>query len=273
MERSSLRNLKAEFVVTDPVQDLDIMKRLSSLLPASVASTLFVAAFAACAQANPGVTQVSQIWHISDSVRINPNINKLISRPAWVVTRGELPKNALKVGYDAFVTEEDGHVIAKTPATSLYLCRAIHEGTIYPGKYVNGSCSISVNGVERHQKISQVLVNVPSEIVRWDSIKGEGFHPLHGLAFASGGDSAQKFNTCRAAYKAGLHPGRIVGSQCLIGWRGIEVAQSNYDILYIQGVKELKGAVELSRQCYPATDEPLEEGTREASVCNSRPLK
>jgi hypothetical protein len=111
------------------------MKRLSLVLSASAASAFFIVAFAVCSQANPGVTQVSQIRRIPDPIRINPNVNKLISRPAWIVIRGELPKNALKVGHDAFVTEEDGHVIAKTPATSLYLCRAIHEGTIYPGKY------------------------------------------------------------------------------------------------------------------------------------------
>lgn len=197
----------------------------------------------------------------------------LIPRPSWVVVRGALPQTAFKSGYDAFATEENGQAIAKTPATPLYLCRAIHDGTIYPGKYEKGSCLISLNKTQYRKPIFQVLVNVPSENVTWSSTKAGGFLPLQGFAFASGGDSKQKIYTCRAAYKAGLHPGRIADNQCFIGWRGAEIALSDYEILYIKGVKELPGAVELSRQCYRASDEPLEEGNREASGCYTRPLK
>lgn len=200
-----------------------------------------------------------------------PNLDS-ISRPAWVVSRGEIPQNALKVGYDSFVTEEDGHIIAKNPADSLYLCRAIYQGTIYPGKLYKGYCYITFDGNEYRSKIFQVLVNVPAEKISWASTASGGFMPLEGFAFVGGGDSTQKIYVCRAEHKGGLHPGKIVNSNCKIDWGGKEISIANYEVLYINGVLDLPGAIELSKQCYPATDEP-EAGVFYAHVCTSRPLK
>lgn len=36
---------------------------------------------------------------------------------------------------------------------------------------------------------------------------------------------------CRAEYQSGLHPGRIVDGQCIIGWGGDEVSFDNFEIL------------------------------------------
>jgi hypothetical protein len=52
-------------------------------------------------------------------------------------------------------------------------------------------------------------------------------------AMVGGNEKGQSLYVCRAAYQDGLHPGKVIGRNCNIGWGGREVLRPNYEVLVL----------------------------------------
>ena len=53
--------------------------------------------------------------------------------------------------------------------------------------------------------------------------------------YVGGSEQGRRLYVCRAAYQSGTHPGKLVGSNCNIGWGGREIVLPNYEILIDSG--------------------------------------
>jgi hypothetical protein len=105
---------------------------------------------------------------------------------------------------------------------ALYICRAIYNNGIHPGKFRAdlGGCNIGWGGKE---------VTVPSYTFlypHWEKTVTE-------VEYAPGTEGGKPLYICRAPYQNGLHPGKYrqdLGG-CNIGWGGKEVTVTNYELL------------------------------------------
>ena len=46
-----------------------------------------------------------------------------------------------------------------------------------------------------------------------------------------GSETGRSLPVCRAAYKSGTHPGKVVAGKCNIGWGGKEIVLSTFEVL------------------------------------------
>ncbi|MFN3261131.1 MAG: DM9 repeat-containing protein [Pikeienuella sp.] len=152
-------------------------------------------------------------------------------RPAleWRRWAGALPAGAVTSG-----DEPDG----RGGRRSLAICRS----GAHPGKIVGGRCNWSFGGEERVSTSFEVLV-APRGATRWMSRRD--FEAAHGEATVKAGESpgvqagterrddryGGRLLVCRAPYRDGVHPGKIVINDCMFGWGGDEIERGDYDVL------------------------------------------
>ncbi len=109
---------------------------------------------------------------------------------------------------------------------NLYICRGSHGGGVHPGKIVGHNCNIGWGGREVLLSRYEVLVGVSAE---WMAASGGSVRPG---AVAGGRESDGKnLYICRGSYGGGVHPGKIVGHNCNIGWGGKEILLPSYEVL------------------------------------------
>jgi len=70
---------------------------------------------------------------------------------------------------------------------------------------------------------------------------GQG-SPLPAGALAGGSERGTPLYVCRAPYKGGLHPGKVVGGRCNITYGGEEVRLDDYQVLVGEGYWAKRGA-------------------------------
>ena len=63
--------------------------------------------------------------------------------------------------------------------------------------------------------------------VKWASSTGR----LPANAFIGGSEPGRKLAVCRAPYKGGTHPGKVVAGKCNIGWGGKEIVLRTFEVL------------------------------------------
>lgn len=129
----------------------------------------------------------------------------------WEAYRGMIPRNAVVGG------EEFGR--------TLYVCQAPYAGGIHPGKVVDGKCNITYAGREVPQPVFHILV-------------GKGVHWMRSYpgdmpaGMVSGGsEGGRPLFVCQARVGRSMHPGKLVGDHCNIGFDGREVEKMDYRIL------------------------------------------
>jgi len=137
------------------------------------------------------------------------------STVSWVAGSSN-PQNALIGGF--------------APGMALPICRAEHgaSGTpgVHPGKVVAGNCNLGYGGKEIVAPTFEVLtINGFSTWVRARS----GQAPPN--AVVGGQESGRQLLICRAEHSGGLHPGKLVGSNCNIGYGGAELLKREYEVL------------------------------------------
>ncbi len=117
----------------------------------------------------------------------------------------------------------------------LYICRGHYRDGTHPGKIVGANCNFGWGGKEISLPNYEVLVGTAG---RWMAASG-GNVPEGAIA---GGVEAtgQKLIICRGRHEGGIHPGKIVGPNCNIGWGGKEILLRGYDVLL--GSKALRVA-------------------------------
>jgi hypothetical protein len=104
----------------------------------------------------------------------------------------------------------------------LFVCRAPYNGGIHPGKIVGANCNIGWGGREITLPSYEVLVG-PTP--RWVAASG-GAVPAR--AVIGGGENGHALFICSATYNNGFHPGKVVGTNCNIGWGGAVVLVPSY---------------------------------------------
>lgn len=110
-------------------------------------------------------------------------------------------------------------------ADPLYVCRGEYQSGMHPGKLIAGQCNISWGGNEIRLNRFQVLTS--HSPLAW--IPARGYIPPHALPI--GHERGRTLYACQAEYRGGLHPGKVIGNACNIGWGGREISLPYYNIL------------------------------------------
>lgn len=152
-----------------------------------------------------------------------------IAQTQITVTKGygQRPLNAKWVtaplGYDPSWVA--GHEANGAP---LYVCRADYQGGVHPGKVVAGNCNIGWGGMEVALQSFEVLV---ASRLQDPEMWKTGFLPGNPNFVAGNESTGAPLYVCRAAFRGGVHPGKVVAGNCNIGWGGMEVALRSFEVL------------------------------------------
>lgn len=132
----------------------------------------------------------------------------------WVpATGGAVPANAIIGGQE--------------PGRTLPICRGAYNNGVHPGKVVAGKCNIGWGGREIELRQFEVLTGNAASI-RWQAAPGGALPPG---TFAGGQEPGRLLYVCRAAYRSGIHPGKVVAGRCNIGWGGKEIVLGGYEVM------------------------------------------
>lgn len=142
----------------------------------------------------------------------------------WVrMSRGQsIPNNAISGG-----TELGGD----NSGTTLYVCRAAYNGSVHPGKLLNGSCSIGFGGKE--------IVLTTFEVATGSGNWGKARAGYSG-ALVGGRETGRTLYVCRANFREssgsginyGQYPGKIVEGKCNFAFGTKELSSSDFDVYY-----------------------------------------
>jgi hypothetical protein len=135
-------------------------------------------------------------------------------RISWVAaSNGQIPAGAIVGG------QESGRNLA--------VCRANYNNGVHPGKVVASNCNIGWGGKEVTIPNYEVAVGA----VTWVAASN-GQIPAG--AVIGGQESGRNLAVCRANFNNGVHPGKVVASNCNIGWGGKEVTIPNYEVAVVR---------------------------------------
>lgn len=109
---------------------------------------------------------------------------------------------------------------------AIFICRAPWQGGVHVGKVVGTTCNFGWGGQEITVPSYEVLVGA---LWRWVPASGGSVPPLAVVGGHEANGSPQY--VCRAYYNGGMHPGKVVGANCNIGWGGAEVTLPTYEVL------------------------------------------
>lgn len=113
-----------------------------------------------------------------------------------------------------------------SPRATLYICRAEYRNGLHPGKLYKGRCNIGWGGREVSLTDYQVLTS--NVDLNW--IADSFGHIPNGAIEGGEADNTPLF-ICQARYHGGMHPGKIWGENCNIGWGGDEITLRHYNVL------------------------------------------
>lgn len=137
----------------------------------------------------------------------------------WEPFRGEITTDTVAGG------QEPGRV--------LYICQANYHGGKYPGKLVDDKCNITFQGMEIPAGSFKLLLS--DAPVRWVKPTSRKF-PRD--AVVGGIEMGQLLYICQAHFAGGMHPGKLVGGNCYIGYGGNEVQIPRFRVLVLGGSRE-----------------------------------
>ena len=121
------------------------------------------------------------------------------------------------------------------PGTPMYICRARIQGSVVPGKWVQGNCNVPYGGSEQIMNSYEVAYGS----ARWGSYQGG----VYGLAQTGNIADGSPLYSCRVRYYAnpgtdyGYQPGKLMpDGTCHIPMGGAEVVQNPpFEVLYATG--------------------------------------
>ncbi len=113
------------------------------------------------------------------------------------------------------------------PGSPFYVCRAAHEGGLYPGKWVKGSCNIALDGQDLVESDYEVAVGHAT----WGGYQG---HTAGLLQTGKDADGSPLYS-CRTKYH-GFQPGKLTDGKCSFAYDGREIVQRPpFEVLYASG--------------------------------------
>jgi Protein of unknown function (DUF3421) len=120
------------------------------------------------------------------------------------------------------------------PGTPMFICRAQIQGSVVPGKWVQGNCNVAYGGSEQIMRSYEVAYGS----ARWGPYQGS----VYGLAQTGSNADGSPLFSCRVRYSSsgtdyGYQPGKLVSDgTCHIPLGGGEVVQSPpFEVLYARG--------------------------------------
>jgi hypothetical protein len=121
------------------------------------------------------------------------------------------------------------------PGTPMYICRARVQGSMVPGKWVQGNCNVPFGGSEQVMHSYEVAYGT----ARWGAYRGSPY----GLAQMGRNIDGSPLYSCRVHYvdasgtDYGYQPGKLVSDgTCHIPFGGAEVTQGPpFEVLYATG--------------------------------------
>jgi hypothetical protein len=121
------------------------------------------------------------------------------------------------------------------PGTPMYICRARIQGSMVPGKWVQGNCNVAFGGSEQIMRSYEVAYGS----ARWGAYRGGSY----GLAQTGRDADGSPLYSCRVNYVDasgrgyGYQPGKLVSDgTCHIPFGGAEVTQGPpFEALYAAG--------------------------------------
>lgn len=133
---------------------------------------------------------------------------------SWVPARsGNIPRNAV-----------NGSLSQAKPMS---ICRAWYQNGMHPGKLIAGNCNIAWGDREIAIASYEVLAGNALDF-RW--VRGSnGSVPVN--VIYGGQEPGRQLAICRADYRGEMHPGKLVGNVCQIGWGGRAVSLHSYQVL------------------------------------------
>jgi len=138
---------------------------------------------------------------------------------AWVAgAGGSVPPGALSGG-------------AEPGRPHLYIGRGQYQGGVHPGKVVGQNCNIGWGGREILLSHYEVLV-APGAHAQWIAARGGQVPP--GAVSGGGEPGRPQLYVCRGQHQGGVHPGKLVGANCNIGWGGKEILLPTYQVLVLR---------------------------------------
>lgn len=108
----------------------------------------------------------------------------------------------------------------------LFVCHARYNGSLHPGKVVNGRCNITYAGKEIAFNRYQILVS--NLHLGW---LPASFGSIPPNAISGGFENGHPLMICQAQYAGSMHPGKLVGQACNIGYDGREITLPYYNVL------------------------------------------
>jgi len=133
----------------------------------------------------------------------------------WVPgSNGSVPRGAVVGGQE--------------PGRQLYVCRAQYQGGVHPGKVVGSNCNIGYGGREITLPQYEVLTTREPQRIGWVRASRGALAPN---AVIGGQEPGRQLYLCRASHQGGVHPGKVVGSNCNIGYGGAEVTLPDYEVM------------------------------------------
>ena len=150
---------------------------------------------------------------------VQPNKPPAAGKPTQTASRGDV-KWAASTGRlpaGAFIGGSEG-------SRKLAVCRAAYKGGTHPGKVVAGKCNIGWGGKEIVIRKFEVMTakGVKLAWAKGPSAKG---------MIIGGQERGRTLPVCRAKYKNGTHPGKVVAGKCNIGWGGKEIVLRSFEVL------------------------------------------
>jgi hypothetical protein len=117
------------------------------------------------------------------------------------------------------------------PGAPLYICRSGYNGSLIPGKWIQGSCSIAYDGHEYKMKTYDVAYGKAN----WAPFSGVSADLVQGGYDSDG----MPLYICRVPhFKPGFHevgtqPGKLVGGSCHVPYANLEIpADPPFEALY-----------------------------------------
>ncbi|WP_139792348.1 DM9 repeat-containing protein [Henriciella litoralis] len=135
----------------------------------------------------------------------------------WTDFEGTIPDDAISGGL------ENEH--------ALPVCRVEIEGKMHPGKVHVFMCHFAFDGAEYLSDEFEVLTKAESDIEVWSALAVTDEADV--VRSDNNTDETLQFPVCRAAWKDGLHPGKLEGAKCHFGYGGRELVAETYEVLQL----------------------------------------
>ena len=116
----------------------------------------------------------------------------------------------------------------KEKGLNLYICRGTYLNQTHAGKVIDPNCNIGYRGLEVLLNPYEVLVQDPNLVYKWQSVSNQQIPPN---ALIGGQSGDRNFYICRGQHQQGIHPGKLIGQVCSIGYGGKEIRLDRYEIL------------------------------------------